>query len=545
MYPWGSVPLSPLVDYDVPTSTTPQMQLSQHRVEPEQRIWRTAAGSVVDEARRIVHAVINTKSIDSYDTVVMPRGVRLERFRKNPQVLWNHDINWPIGRGLVDTISVTEDRIELDYQFYDFSNVPHRGPLAGLVEDLWHLVKNSNLIGYSVGFMPLRVSESKTEDGTPVVVYDEWELFEFSLTPIPANPDTLAKAPTDVVQRYLQSLARTQDPVQFYTFVEKLPEQVKRHRRLIHKAKRLSFEAIQYREVQKFLEELYRREPEFAIQTLIFDKAVFTLQEAHQWCEDHGFRHDKVDETENSYRFRQFDPEACQRDSFRTFEITEGVQAVGCKRVDETHGPAEVQNASSVRVNPQGVSHARKLIAQGDVDMESDWEFTAEDGNKLLGPNGDDWDNYAKYHLAIHTDAPENTKERYGFPYGKNGKVYRRGVIAAKQRAAQMGYTNIMDVADQLLQEIDKKTEEEHLSDGGLANQTALLQEIASLRDAIQRMAAAVQELTQKVDSIRSCPECPQAKEKIAALEASLAAEKERVVLFAQALRTLYQQQER
>jgi HK97 family phage major capsid protein/ATP-dependent Clp endopeptidase proteolytic subunit ClpP len=112
-----------------------------------------------------------------------------------------------------------------------------------------------------------------------------------------------------------------------------------------------------------------------------------------------------------------------------------------------------------IRINSVGISHAEGLISQGKIDYDSDWEFTAEDGNKLLGPKGDDWNEYKKWFIAEDTDANENTKNRYKFPFGKNGKIYRRGVIAAKQRAAQQGYSNIADAADSLLQKIDKKKE--------------------------------------------------------------------------------------
>jgi HK97 family phage major capsid protein len=109
----------------------------------------------------------------------------------------------------------------------------------------------------------------------------------------------------------------------------------------------------------------------------------------------------------------------------------------------------------AIKVNNKGVSHAKSLIKEGKVDKTSDWSFDAEDGNKILGDGN--WSEYAKWFLAIDTEANEETKERYKFPYGKNGKVYRRGVIAAKQRAAQHGYDNIVQVADELLQMIDKE----------------------------------------------------------------------------------------
>ncbi len=111
----------------------------------------------------------------------------------------------------------------------------------------------------------------------------------------------------------------------------------------------------------------------------------------------------------------------------------------------------------AIQVNSKGVSHAENLIKQGKVDKESSWSFSTEDENSILGDNN--WDNYAKWFLAIDTEKNEDTKARYKFPYGKNGKVYRKGVIAAKQRAAQNGYENIVKAADKLLNLIDKDNE--------------------------------------------------------------------------------------
>lgn len=108
----------------------------------------------------------------------------------------------------------------------------------------------------------------------------------------------------------------------------------------------------------------------------------------------------------------------------------------------------------SIQINSEGVSHARRLIKAGKVNKSSDWSFDAADGNKILGDGN--WKEYRKWFLAIDTDADEETKDRYKFPYGKNGKVFRRGVIAAKSRAAQQGYDNVVKVADELLEMIDK-----------------------------------------------------------------------------------------
>jgi len=107
----------------------------------------------------------------------------------------------------------------------------------------------------------------------------------------------------------------------------------------------------------------------------------------------------------------------------------------------------------TVKLNRKGYEHAKKLIEEGKVDKESSWSFTTEDEDKLLGE--DNWDEYAKWFLAVDDEHDEMTKAHYKFPYGKNGKVYRRGLIAAKQRAAQNGYDEIEKAADRLLKLID------------------------------------------------------------------------------------------
>ncbi len=76
-----------------------------------------------------------------------------------------------------------------------------------------------------------------------------------------------------------------------------------------------------------------QRRERLPIQTLIMSKDRFkTAQAAKNWAKEHNFKFGKVDETENSFRLRQFNPDQCKRGSFRTFRIAEGIQAVGCNK---------------------------------------------------------------------------------------------------------------------------------------------------------------------------------------------------------------------
>jgi hypothetical protein len=112
------------------------------------------------------------------------------------------------------------------------------------------------------------------------------------------------------------------------------------------------------------------------------------------------------------------------------------------------------------KLNSKAFSHAKSLIEEGKVDENSDWSFSSDDGNELLGDDGDDWSNYEKWFLLINEDAAEETKERYKFPYGKNDKVYRKGLTAIRQRAAQFGYDDVFEAAGKLIDMIDKKEDD-------------------------------------------------------------------------------------
>jgi len=103
------------------------------------------------------------------------------------------------------------------------------------------------------------------------------------------------------------------------------------------------------------------------------------------------------------------------------------------------------------------VTKARRLINAGDYDATSSWSFSAADGNAILGPNGDDWQNYGSWHLVRDTAFDDNTKAGFKYPYGKNDKVYRSALNAIAQRAAQAGLDNVSQAAQSLRDLIDKK----------------------------------------------------------------------------------------
>lgn len=86
-------------------------------------------------------------------------------------------------------------------------------------------------------------------------------------------------------------------------------------------------------------------ETKSTMQSVIVSKDKFkSSSEARSWVAKHNFKSDKIDETESSYRFRQFDPSECQRDSFRTISITDGVSGVICRKAAAASAESDVDS---------------------------------------------------------------------------------------------------------------------------------------------------------------------------------------------------------
>ena len=112
--------------------------------------------------------------------------------------------------------------------------------------------------------------------------------------------------------------------------------------------------------------------------------------------------------------------------------------------------------ASTYRVNDDAVAKARALIDSNQYDLDSEWDDAApstEDENGKIERDG--YDGYGEWHLAVDTEASDDTKDRYGFPYGDFHRVVRSGLIAAKQRAAQNDHDAVEQAAGELLDHLD------------------------------------------------------------------------------------------
>ena len=115
------------------------------------------------------------------------RGISFKNYRKNPVVLWAHDSYQ--GIPIAKTLKIGHDdqgRIEADFEFNS------EDEFAARVENAW----NGGFIrAASIRFMPTKVVEMLDEQGrVDRLRIEESELLEWSLVPIPADPDAVRAA---------------------------------------------------------------------------------------------------------------------------------------------------------------------------------------------------------------------------------------------------------------------------------------------------------------------------------------------------------------
>lgn len=138
---------------------------------------------------RIVDFVISTDSVDRMGDTIAVDGWQIANYRKNNVVLWAHDSSMPpIAKGL--NVRVEDGKLKASAQFVP-AEVPVIGPLA---ECILQLLRGGFLHAVSVGFIPVKYAFSEEDGRSWGVDFLQQELLEFSVCPIPANPEALNEA---------------------------------------------------------------------------------------------------------------------------------------------------------------------------------------------------------------------------------------------------------------------------------------------------------------------------------------------------------------
>lgn len=127
--------------------------------------------------------VISTERPDRDKDVIQAAGWNLDKYKMNPVVLWAHDYHGlPVGR--CTGIGVSSDgKLVATAKFA----TAEMNPMA---ECVYQMIAEGYLRATSVGFNPTKFSPNELGGMT----FAEQELLEFSIVPVPANPEALVQA---------------------------------------------------------------------------------------------------------------------------------------------------------------------------------------------------------------------------------------------------------------------------------------------------------------------------------------------------------------
>lgn len=166
-------------------------------------IKRVAAkdGDATDISRRRTF-VISTGAVDRDNDIVEVAGWDLDNFKKNPVVLFGHDYkSLPIAKAV--EIGVDGGKLVATAEFADHE----------FASTVLRLIDGGFLRATSVGFNPKKYTINEERRGLD---FTEVELLEFSVVPVPANPEALMiarefKADVEAMRTWAKSMLEALD----------------------------------------------------------------------------------------------------------------------------------------------------------------------------------------------------------------------------------------------------------------------------------------------------------------------------------------------
>lgn len=150
--------------------------------------FSTKSGSI-NRKDRTLEATVSTDSIDRDGEVILPKAFtnRLDTYRKNPVLLWNHNpFEPPIGKAL--EVTVGETSMDARFQFMSSGK-------SAIADQVFAAFDEGILTSFSVGFrvFDMQPGEQKSGEQIKPPTITDAELIEISAVTIPANTEALVK----------------------------------------------------------------------------------------------------------------------------------------------------------------------------------------------------------------------------------------------------------------------------------------------------------------------------------------------------------------
>lgn len=140
-----------------------------------------------DEDGILQASVASNATVDRYGDIVEPDGADLKNFKKNPQLLWSHNLTFshsgaPIGKVVKTWFEGEGKKKALMFKAqFDMADE--------FAREIFRKYKDGFLNAFSIGFMPMEWEEL----GDWAYRFTKWELLEISAVPVPANPDAVVQ----------------------------------------------------------------------------------------------------------------------------------------------------------------------------------------------------------------------------------------------------------------------------------------------------------------------------------------------------------------
>jgi uncharacterized protein len=173
------------------------------------RTLSIASAKTLDDDKRSVRVIASTPAIDSYGEIVQ-QDFRLERYERNPVVLYGHNRSGILGLGgdpedtlpigYASDFGVEGGKLLATLNFVDEKANP-MGPkvFAGF--------QQGSIRAVSIGFFPHDVRE-EVRDGKEVYILSQNELFEISVVPMGANPEAVRLGADEAREQVRKRLAK-------------------------------------------------------------------------------------------------------------------------------------------------------------------------------------------------------------------------------------------------------------------------------------------------------------------------------------------------
>lgn len=135
---------------------------------------------------RAIEFILSTDSLDRHGDSVSQDGWDLKNYKKNPVVCWAHDYSsLPVAKAR--NIRVEDGALKARAIFTPAGQIRFN-------DLVYELCRDGFLNACSVGFQPRKWNWAEDDERRFGIDFMEQELLEFSVVPVPANPQALIEA---------------------------------------------------------------------------------------------------------------------------------------------------------------------------------------------------------------------------------------------------------------------------------------------------------------------------------------------------------------